>query len=85
MADRSLTRLVQERASQQPDGTFIDYEVAVGLTWAQLHRRAQVLRHARLTRNLLGGSTVLLRHTSHFAKNRPDLDDVQYGFVTLSD
>ena len=51
MAERSLTTLLQQRANQQPGGTaytFIDYEVdpngfAGSLTWAQLHRRAQVV------------------------------------------
>jgi long chain fatty acid CoA FadD26 len=51
MAGYSLTALLQERASQQPDVTaytFIDYEVdpngfAESLTWAQVHRRAQVV------------------------------------------
>jgi hypothetical protein len=45
----SLTALLQERATRQPDATaytFIDYELdpnglSQSLTWAQLHRRAQ--------------------------------------------
>jgi len=51
MADSSLTALLQERASRQPDATaytFIDYEAdpngfAESLTWAQVHHRAQVV------------------------------------------
>jgi long chain fatty acid CoA FadD26 len=51
MADRSLTALLHERATRQPDATaytFIDYELdpagfADSLTWAQLHRRASVV------------------------------------------
>ena len=51
MAEPSLTTLLQQRANQQPGGTaytFIDYDVdpagvAQSLTWAQLHRRAQVV------------------------------------------
>lgn len=62
MADRSLTALLHERATRQPDATaytFIDYEVdpagfAESLTWAQLHRRAQVVAH-ELTRCGCGG------------------------------
>ncbi len=51
MAGSSLTTLLQEQAIRQPDATaytFIDYEVdptgyAESLTWAQVHRRAQVV------------------------------------------
>ena len=51
MAEPSLTTLLQQRANRQPGGTaytFIDYDVdpagvAESLTWAQLHRRAQVV------------------------------------------
>jgi long chain fatty acid CoA FadD26 len=51
MAESSLAALLQERANRQPDAaayTFIDYEIdangfAETLTWAQLHRRAQVV------------------------------------------
>ena len=49
MADVSLTTILQERASRQPDEaayTFIDYEIdpngfAETLTWAQVHRGAE--------------------------------------------
>lgn len=49
LGEVSLTALLQERATRQPDATaytFIDYELdpngpSQSLTWAQLHRRAQ--------------------------------------------
>ncbi|OHU97952.1 AMP-binding protein [Mycobacterium talmoniae] len=51
MAEDSLTAVLQERASRQPDATaytFIDYQIdpngfSESLTWAQVQRRARVV------------------------------------------
>ncbi|MBV9639949.1 MAG: AMP-binding protein [Mycobacteriaceae bacterium] len=51
MAESSLTKLLHERATRQPDATaytYVDYEAdpngfAESLTWAQVHHRAQIV------------------------------------------
>ena len=68
MTGSSLTALLQERAIRQPDATaytFIDYEVdptgyAESLTWAQVHRRAQVVAEELSLCDSSGGRAAIL-------------------------
>src|SRR5690242_20879761 len=62
MTDASVTGVLRERASLQPDDpafTFVDYEqvwdgVANSLTWAQINRRVQSLAYELRQRGSIG-------------------------------
>ncbi len=68
MAEPSLTTRPQQRANRQPGGTahtFIDHDVepaavAQSLTWAQLHRRAQVVAQELRVCGLSGDRAAIL-------------------------
>jgi fatty acid CoA ligase FadD28 len=68
MTDSSVTGVLRERASLQPDDiafTFVDYErewegVAQTLTWAQLNRRVSSLAHELRLRGSIGDRALIL-------------------------
>ncbi|HEX2286357.1 MAG TPA: AMP-binding protein, partial [Mycobacterium sp.] len=68
MTDASITSVLRERASLQPDDiafTFVDYEqetngVAHTLTWAQLNRRVRSLAHELRLHGSIGDRAVIL-------------------------
>jgi acyl-CoA synthetase (AMP-forming)/AMP-acid ligase II len=68
MSDTSVTGVLRERASLQPDDiafTFVDYEhdwegVQHTLTWAQLHRHVHSLAYEIRQRGALGDRAVIL-------------------------
>src|SRR3954470_24797313 len=67
MTDASVTGVLRERASLQPDGvafTFVDFDqewdgVPQALTWAQLNRRVQSLAHELRQRASVGDRAVI--------------------------
>jgi acyl-CoA synthetase (AMP-forming)/AMP-acid ligase II len=67
MTDASVTGVLRERASLQPDDpafTFVDYEqvwdgVARSLTWAQINRRVQSLAYELRQRGAIGDRVVI--------------------------
>jgi acyl-CoA synthetase (AMP-forming)/AMP-acid ligase II len=68
MTDSSVTGVLRERASLQPDDiafTFVDYErdwdgVTETLTWAQLNRRVSSLAHELRQRDEIGDRALIL-------------------------
>ena len=101
MAGASLTTLLQQRANQRPGGTaytFIDYDVdpagvAQSLTWAQLHRRAQVVAEERIEASPLektaldlhGEDAVGVPARRSLGRTNPFDDDDGRFFVLVND